>query len=410
MSFLTRSPAVLSTGLVVASIAALAIGLDYHRNATQNLVLEMYRERVRDLAAIVANAIDGDLHNEVVEEADLDGPKFRQAVTPLVKIHNQLPEVYYMYSMIVRDGRTYYVLDTTDQPDLETAHDLEKTEMLEEYESDPDDPWLDMVTAGDTYVNPGFETDDYGTFLSGHTPFYSSDGEMAGISGVDFDVRSFVRWKDQVSQAYLFVFILGSVTSGLLGFLINRFFSSIAAKADAMELASLTDPLTGAHNRRAFEERAENDFKRFKRTNIASSIAIFDADKFKLVNDNYGHDGGDEVLKALVNAVQSMLRGTDFLARWGGEEFTVIFTDTNGKAAATTADRVREQISKLPVIVPSGETINFTISIGVSTFEMEDEGAEAALARADEALYFAKENGRNQTQLKLGSGSIAKPR
>jgi len=278
--------------------------------------------------------------------------------------------------------------------------------MLEEYISGPDDPWLDTIAAGDTYVNPGFETDDYGTFLSGHTPFYSSDGKLAGFSGVDFDVRDFVRWKDQVSRAYLFVFMLGAVTSCLLGFLIYSFFKTIDAKAEAMKIASLTDPLTGAHNRRAFEARANSDFKRFQRSNIVSSVAIVDLDKFKLVNDNYGHEGGDEVLKALVTAIQSMLRETDFLARWGGEEFTIIFSDTSGKDASATADRVRERISKLPVVMPSGEPVNFSVSIGVSTFEKDDEDAEAALARADEALYLAKENGRNQTQLKLGSGTV----
>ncbi|MCP5368195.1 MAG: GGDEF domain-containing protein [Hyphomicrobiales bacterium] len=372
----------------------------YHLQRSENLVLQMLRDHVRDLAAVTANAVDGDLHKRVIAKATKESPEYRQAVAPLVDLHNLLPNVYYMYTMVAVDGRTFYVLDTTDQPGLKTANDLEPTGMLEEFEFDPSDRWVDVIYAGKVYVNENFETDDYGTFLSGHAPFYAGDGSIAGFSGVDFNVRDFIQRLAQFRRAYLTIYFFGIGLAVALGFFIYGFFKTIAAKAEAMEAASLTDPLTGASNRRAFEQRVRIDFKRFKRNGIASAVALIDADRFKSMNDSHGHDGGDEVLKALVSKVTEMLRESDSFARWGGEEFTILFADTDLDAAWAKADHVREALSRLAVPLPGGETVNFTVSIGVSAFEAADESPDAVLARADDALYLAKEGGRNQVQTK----------
>lgn len=124
------------------------------------------------------------------------------------------------------------------------------------------------------------------------------------------------------------------------------------------------------------------------------ALALLDLDHFKLVNDRHGHAAGDEVLRAFVACVQGVLRSTDVLARWGGEEFILMLYDTDARGAAHLLERVRTSVEAMEVTV-GARTLSVTVSAGLALGE-PGEAVERTLERADQALYRAKEKGRNQ--------------
>jgi diguanylate cyclase (GGDEF)-like protein len=158
------------------------------------------------------------------------------------------------------------------------------------------------------------------------------------------------------------------------------------------------DSLTGVPNRRFFLERANQELARSKRRSAPLSVAILDVDHFKQINDHSGHAVGDEVLKLLCNASQSILREEDIFARLGGEEFVVLLPDTNLEGAAVLAERLRQAIAANKLLLSSGE-INCTVSIGVAILKSTDTGIEECLMRADSAMYKAKQKGRNRVEI-----------
>ncbi len=164
-----------------------------------------------------------------------------------------------------------------------------------------------------------------------------------------------------------------------------------------LEKASRTDYLTGLPNRRCFYERASDAVARFKRYKDTCSIAYIDLDLFKSVNDKYGHDGGDEVLKAFSTFIVERIRDSDLLARLGGEEFVILMPKTDQNSAYTFVERLREKFAELQIDVAEGTGINITFSSGVSSIHDGDESIDDAIKRADSCLYKAKESGRNCT-------------
>lgn len=164
-----------------------------------------------------------------------------------------------------------------------------------------------------------------------------------------------------------------------------------------LERQATTDPLTGASNRRAFFDLAEMERSRAKRANEPVAILMIDIDYFKKINDTQGHHAGDLVLIELVARVTHTLRDTDIFARYGGEEFVCLIAGDK-TAILHTAERLRKAFEGKPVNA-EGEDISITISIGAAFASSVDEPLLAVIARADEALYTSKENGRNQVTL-----------
>lgn len=173
-----------------------------------------------------------------------------------------------------------------------------------------------------------------------------------------------------------------------------------------LELLANSDELTGISNRRHFYERGELELKRGQRYQQPLAVLMLDADHFKKVNDNYGHDVGDLVLKALAKKVSEHLRETDVFGRIGGEEFALLLTQTTEVTALEVAERLREQLEKIAVAVPNASSssnptkvVRFTVSIGVVMLGEADKNLDELLKKADLALYQAKEQGRNRVVL-----------
>ncbi len=164
----------------------------------------------------------------------------------------------------------------------------------------------------------------------------------------------------------------------------------------SLEMA-ITDQLTGLHNRRYMSRHLDNLLNNAKRSERPLAFVIMDIDHFKQVNDTYGHDMGDEVLKEFAGRIAANVRGIDLACRYGGEEFVVVMPDTDVAFAYTIAERLRQTVEANPVkISRTPGALNVTVSIGIARMEGADDTAEALLHRADQALYRAKRSGRNR--------------
>ena len=163
----------------------------------------------------------------------------------------------------------------------------------------------------------------------------------------------------------------------------------LVAQGARLEALLREDALTGLSNRRAILTQLAGMVSGARRHGHPLSIAVCDIDHFKRVNDSYGHKAGDEVLVASAHAMGTHLRQEDQLGRLGGEEFLVLLPDTDGDAAMHAAERMREEVAAAP------SPVSVTVSIGIATWE-DEETPEALLARADEALYAAKDAGRDR--------------
>ncbi|HAC92216.1 MAG TPA: hypothetical protein DCF63_16555, partial [Planctomycetaceae bacterium] len=165
---------------------------------------------------------------------------------------------------------------------------------------------------------------------------------------------------------------------------------------DELNLQAHLDYLTGLDNRRSFMEKAEVELSRTKRYESALSVLMLDIDLFKQINDAYGHQVGDLVLKTLAETFQAVLRNVDIVGRLGGEEFGVVLPETTVDEAIEVAEGLREIIAATEVALPAGLPIHFTVSIGVAAFSDQNTNLDMLLDKADKALYRAKKSGRNK--------------
>ncbi len=162
-----------------------------------------------------------------------------------------------------------------------------------------------------------------------------------------------------------------------------------------IELAS-TDSLTGALNRRAFLADAEDSFRRARRYGTPLSLLNIDVDYFKRINDNYGHAAGDQVLVNLVDLFRRSFRETDKIGRFGGEEFLVLLPETDLGKAAEAAERLLETVRNNTEQLDDGRCFTYTISIGIAAVQPDSDDVETIINTSDEALYQAKQTGRNR--------------
>src|SRR5258708_9054254 len=155
------------------------------------------------------------------------------------------------------------------------------------------------------------------------------------------------------------------------------------------------DGLTGLYNARFFHEALARELERIKRTSRPFSLLIFDGDRFKRINDTYGHPVGDQILQHISRVARSVLRGYDVLARYGGEEFIAMLTETTGSQALLLGERLRKIVEQRPFVAEEGDVIKVTISVGVAEAHTPYYKKEQ-ISHADQALYRAQKTGRHK--------------
>lgn len=231
---------------------------------------------------------------------------------------------------------------------------------------------------------------EYSGFRPDESPYWGRSLLIALKSAADTE-QVFFELATDLTAEKMTANALNSVNDNLIE-LINKNTELIAQ----LEVAARTDPLTGLLNRRALYERAKQEGDRAKRKKSPLSLIAMDVDHFKMINDQYGHEVGDQALIMLARWCGEALRSTDLLARTGGEEFILLLPDTDLTHAMLIAERMRLAIQNNRVLVESSNTrFGYTVSQGVAMVG-EQESVQDAMIRADRALYQAKAEGRNR--------------
>jgi len=164
-----------------------------------------------------------------------------------------------------------------------------------------------------------------------------------------------------------------------------------------LELLASTDPLTSLYNRRYFIEISENILHLTARKRVDSFVIIIDIDDFKNVNDTYGHKVGDDVIVKCADIFKKLTRHSDIICRWGGEEFTILFPETDLDGALKISEKIRTSIEESTILLEDKKEVKFTVSIGISKIKSEDMGdINISITRSDKALYKAKNSGKNK--------------
>jgi len=207
----------------------------------------------------------------------------------------------------------------------------------------------------------------------------------------------FIRWFQGAELASEIYLQAGLYTYMLAGTVITfAIFGWYVGNKESMAMTqALRDGLTGLYNVRFFNERINEEIKRAHREHTPLTVISFDIDHFKNVNDTYGHPFGDNVLKAVCQSANNVLREHDVLARVGGEEFAALLPRCKIETGVETAERIRNKIAAAFVISKKGKKVMVTVSLGLTSLTITDDN-NSLLERADTALYQAKETGRNR--------------
>ena len=180
----------------------------------------------------------------------------------------------------------------------------------------------------------------------------------------------------------------------LVAYITTMLSADIRYAMDKIKQVSDTDELTGAYNMRAFSSMLQRAFRQAVRYGHTLSVVMIDSDNLKKTNDAHGHESGNRLLQHLVRCIREQLRGSDVMARFGGDEFIVLLPETNSKGAMEMAERIRRAVETSRFEVRTGDS-KITVSIGVASYPDDGGDLDVILDRADKAMYRAKQRGRN---------------
>ena len=181
----------------------------------------------------------------------------------------------------------------------------------------------------------------------------------------------------------------------LVAYITTMLSADIRFAVDKIKQVSDTDELTGLYNMRAFSTMLQRSFKQAVRYGHPLSVVMIDSDNLKQVNDAHGHDAGNRLLQHLVRCIREQLRGSDVMARFGGDEFILLLPETNNKGALEMSERIRKAVELSRFNVREGDT-NVTASLGVASYPEDGGNLDVILEKADKAMYRAKQKGRNR--------------
>ena len=210
-------------------------------------------------------------------------------------------------------------------------------------------------------------------------------------------IRHDMGYGDHESINRLVLGLLSLVAASLYGTIFSRGEQHTMEAMAGFRMASIRDHLTGLYNYAYFIDRLKHEQFRAERDNSHFSVIIFDLDRFKRVNDTYGHEKGNALLKAVAGILSTNARAMDTVARYGGEEFVILMPDSRG-AEREMAERIRKKIEETEFGGIAGDPLRITISGGLCTYPHDAASATEVLTKADRALYAAKSEGRNRTR------------
>lgn len=361
------------------------------------------RAHVGEVGRLAASVVDGDLHRQLLDPANYSDELYKRALAPLVRFHSADRDIFYVYTMVERDGVAYFVLDTAASPDLKTDRKLEASAYMERFDvrEEYNDDWLEQLAAGKTYVNPSFEEDDYGIFLTGDSPIYDSQGRYSGFVGVDFDLEYYFAQEARFRDIAIGSLIAALILALLIGLLVERYHSTMRHRMDELYDSSIRDSLTGLLNRRGAIEVIDKSLARHTGTN---ATLLIDVDNLKMINDLRGHVAGDAVIARTADVICQSIREGDECARLGGDEFIVFAADCDLDTAKGIAEQILKGLAKHAMPLAG---VRFGVSIGIAVHQGADADFAQMYREADEALYQARNEGKSRIGLFASSTTAA---
>jgi diguanylate cyclase (GGDEF)-like protein len=373
-----------TTAVVLVSIVAIPQWL------SKQARWEALRSHVGEVGRVAAGVIDGDLHRKLLDPANYSDELYARALKPLVRLHSGYPDVFYVYTMVDRDGVAHFILDTAASPDLRTNRALQASAYDEPFVPREHDDWLEQLASGKTYVNSDFEEDDYGTFLTALAPIYDSEGRYSGFVGVDFDVQYYFAREARFRTIAVVSLAAALIAALVIGYLLTRYYSDMQNRMQQLYESSVRDDLTGLLNRRGALDAIGKSLARHPATN---AMLLIDIDDLKMINDLRGHANGDAAIALTAVALRESIRPGDECARLGGDEFLIFAPDCDSDNAAEIARTIIARLSRESIPLAGAK---LSVSIGI----VIEDGAHADFAKmyrdADAALYQAREAGRSR--------------
>ncbi|MBL8966358.1 MAG: GGDEF domain-containing protein [Spirochaetaceae bacterium] len=356
--------------------------------------------RVEGLALGLARGLAADLseagHAELANDTGPDDPRLRRLEGRLVAWLSRNPAVLAAYTMRERaDGVVTFVLSPPVDYDGNGRINGEREARLPPGTVYPDSiEELFLAFGGRPSFQSKPSTDAWGRTISAFAPIAGPDGSIDAIVGLDFNAEDLTADSApfQFIVAGLCLLLYGAI-AGLLAVQGRSKILSMRSRLDRERIARLAtqDHLTGAANRYALETAFESSVCLARRNGLRISLILFDVDRFKAVNDSFGHAAGDRVLAGIVGIARDEIRASDLLARWGGDEFAVLLPATGVDGALRLAERLRDRTRAADF----GLGAPVSLSLGVACLEGEED-LEALMRRADAALYRAKSSGRDK--------------
>lgn len=353
--------------------------------------MDVLRSHVGEIGQLAASVVDGDLHRQLLDPANYSDDLYARALKPLVRFHSANPDIFYLYTMVDRGGTAHFVLDTAASPDLQTKHQLRASAYMEKFEvrEENDDVWLKQVAAGKTYVTPSFEQDDFGNFLTAHTPIYDSKGLYSGFVGVDFDLQYYLTREARFRAIAIATLGVALLLALAIGYVVAVYHSAIHRRIHELYDSSIRDSLTGLLNRRGAMQVIKKSLERHPG---GSALLLVDIDNLKMINDMRGHATGDAVVARTSDAIRESIREGDECARLG-DEFLIFAPDCDTEAATEIARRILGRLSGqgMPIVGAP-----FSVSIGIAVHVGAGAEFDRLHRNADHALHQARAEGRNR--------------
>lgn len=386
-------------GLLVFVITCLATVLLFFLSSKHQFA--QLKNELINLSKVAALHVDTEEHKKLTQKSDTNGPHYQKIIEPLVNIHNAVPDILYLYTMREIDGKVYYILDTANDHRLLDRSDKSTSHVMEEYHFDPTQKafvnWLPNLHSGKIDIDDEFYNEDDIYLLTASVPLFEPNGKFFGMLGMDIDVSLFQERRQFVTNTMYVILFVAFLISIVIGNRIYAIRDKLRISHQKLVRQASTDFLTKAYNRRFFIDQAEREIARSLRSENHMTLLMIDIDHFKKINDTYGHIIGDEVLVMLVDTIKEIIRLNDLLARFGGEEFILLLPDTRLKDAMILAERIKKLIEKNHIKTTDQGTFNITLSIGIAEYEQNIK-LDDWIHNADEALYTAKNSGRNQVR------------
>ncbi len=224
-------------------------------------------------------------------------------------------------------------------------------------------------------------------------------GKVTTLAEMALIVACFIFLGNDPLRQYVSLRYVGSLAAELapmvlVAYVTTMFSADIRYGLNRAKLLSETDELTGLYNRRGFAIVVDRLFAQAVRYSRPATVLVIDLDRFKALNDTYGHDTGDRMLRLVAKCIETELRHTDVLARYGGDEFVALLPETPGDSALEVAGRIRAAVAGTP-LEHGGRSIITSVSIGLACYPEHGRTIDAVMARADRAMYGAKRDGRD---------------